>query len=1210
MRYSKQIYKSSYIEDAIAFLEWQFNEHNIRYEISKNIVPRMIHSDPRDESSQMIENPEKTLIGTGSAWIKYYYADKKFGFIYICSHLIACEACEYERYIRVYNYTDDSHDTSLIGDVPINALAALPDNTDNLDATTVYYNYITFNCDMAGNGTCEVCNGTGFNKCSACQGTGIYKVKRTVRGVSIDIDTSCTLCGGSGYAKIQISCITCDGKGYIGTARPRPCTTCAGTGKQICNICTLCGGSGKNKSGKYCSGKVYFTYMDSVRDEETNELIPLQNYKFDQTEVKSIIDLVEVQNYPEYLCVYYNSELDKIQFYNANYKNADGQPIALNVLFDVDSITTIEDNVKITEEVPVHEDSTLNLALGSLKVRGNVDSILPIAVSNYAEHSDHPDPLHPKYQFKNKTFSDFEHMWDVWNYIYWRDRNLPIFPINENTIKYGMEDVNISYSFENLGYDWFKLYDLKTDLMGCDYTGLDSETKLLFYKGSYSIQNQGKVDPGASIQYFNFLRQTGTINYSSIDLSDGQGARYSTGVHIDTAGTYRFIFNVTINGIKPVPGYFDVQNTSTERGFYISNNSSGVPGQGSITDMVKILIPAKSVKFDYEAELKKYTAKQIEELSKLQLKDLTIEQFCMLHEIGSYCVIPETYTTKVAIDVNITDKAVYNFVCNYASVNNGYFSAHYSIGDIAFDVICIKLSEDQIETITNDDIEQMLSQTYIDYNYPITSHLEEDETSGEVILVKDYIPENCYNYYWMEFNNYIGSFMWYSYDPNGNILVNKPDTYELHKKIDKKYFNFLTINRLKSIYVKDVYPDTIPEGALDGVDLDDEEAITEAIGFISSPELAWHLPCPNCSESESSTGMITNMINRCRCCAGSQVRTRYYYYDCYNFVDVTNYESGHAPVVDLDITPTTEDIPDVVIHKYDIKTGKTITETYNYLRYIIEKYYNVLQPDSTASDEERAKYELYKKQAQYDTVLYKMSGDNNKFYYWDGVKHVEVNMGYKFIYKTSVVEEDDLIIQRGDSLVIGKNATTVNEDGTVTVNNIDNTRLYHVFLNEKRLDERIGFYGYNIGTGVWERIYLYEPWVIKCLTAKRNDFNYFKVGYSIIDNNSHTHEADIVCPDCAGNKTISCPLCEGSGKVSGEDCTRCAGTGTIDCPTCNGVGTIAHSDTEYRETHCYKYFTDEPEVDPVSMYNINMEVKQDHYNLNIKDDVNLWLKQT
>lgn len=1216
MKYSKQIYKSSHIEDAISFLEWQLNEHHIRYEINKNIVPRMIHSDPRDESSPMIENPEKTLISTGSAWIKYYYADRKFGFIYICSHLVACETCEYEHFIRVYNYTDDLHDTSLIGDVPINALAALPSDTTTLDATTVYYNYVTFQCNMGGNGICVGCNGTGFNRCVTCGGTGKYHVTKTVRGAKIEFDTPCPLCGGSGHAKIEISCPTCNGNGWIGGVKStRVCPACAGSKKKICNMCSTCGGSGKNPSGKYCTGKVYFTYMDSARDEETNELIPLQNYKFNQSEIKSINDLVEVQEYPEYLCVYYNSKSDKIEFYNANYKNADGQPIIINVLFDVDSITTTEDGeVTSTDEVPVHEDSTLNLALGSLKVRGDVDSILPIAVSNYAEHSDHPDPLHPKFQFKNKTFSDFEHMWDVWNYIYWRDRNLPIFPIDENTIKYGMEDVNISYSFENLGYDWFKLYDLKTDLMGCDYTGLDSEAELLFHKGIYSVENLGgdKDTPNPStVAPFKMISQSGNVKYESLDLT-GHGGLYSTGIHYFTPGTYRFIFKIDTCGINPIPGTFDVTEMSDpSRGFYIINHTSIKP-QELGTLLFKAEIPATKIEFDLEEESSKYTDEEKSALLKLLASDPTkvsIKEFCIITNRDHYYVMPESYSTIITKDITISKNDLYDFNIGFnaaSDIGADYFARNYSIAQVAFDLICIKLTDDQIETVTNEDIENMLSQTYIDYNFPITSHLE--GTGTDVKVVKDYIPENCYNYYWTEFNNYISSFVWYCYDPNGNILVNKPDTYELHKKIEEKYFNFLTINRLKSIYAKDVYPDTITEEMLDGVDIEDEEALEKAIGFISSPELAWHLPCPNCSEAETSTGMITNMKNRCRCCAGSLVRTRYYYYDCYNFVDVTKYESGHAPITDLDTVPVTTDIPDVVIHKYDIKTGKIITETYNYLRYIIEKYYDVLQPDSTASEEEKAKYELYKKQAQYDTVLYKMNGDNNKFYYWDGVKHIEVNMGYKFIYKTSVVEEDDLIIQKGDTLVIGKNATTVNEDGTVSVNNIDNTRLYHVFMNEKTLDERIGFYGYNMGTGIWERIYLYSPWVLKCLEDKRKDFNYFKVGYSIIDNNSHTHEDDIICPDCEGKKTINCPLCGGTGKVGTDDCTRCSGTGTIDCPTCNGVGTIAHSDTEYTETHCYKYFTDEPEVDPVSMRNINLEVKQDHYNLNIKDDVNLWLK--
>ncbi len=46
----------------------------------------------------------------------------------------------------------------------------------------------------------------------------------------------------------------------------------------------------------------------------------------------------------------------------------------------------------------------------------------------------------------------------------------------------------------------------------------------------------------------------------------------------------------------------------------------------------------------------------------------------------------------------------------------------------------------------------------------------------------------------------------------------------------------------------------------------------------------------------------------------------------------------------------------------------------------------------------------------------------------------------------------------------------------------------------------------------------------------------------------------MACSTCNGVKTIRCPVCQGTGKVSGKPCSSCGGDKKIICPTCKGTG--------------------------------------------------------
>lgn len=48
------------------------------------------------------------------------------------------------------------------------------------------------------------------------------------------------------------------------------------------------------------------------------------------------------------------------------------------------------------------------------------------------------------------------------------------------------------------------------------------------------------------------------------------------------------------------------------------------------------------------------------------------------------------------------------------------------------------------------------------------------------------------------------------------------------------------------------------------------------------------------------------------------------------------------------------------------------------------------------------------------------------------------------------------------------------------------------------------------------------------------------------------------CNPCNGSGLISCPKCDGQGRVSGmfgdKECNNCAGSGSKTCPNCRGKG--------------------------------------------------------
>lgn len=118
------------------------NYAGIRYVTENNII-QIYDPNARDSRGKPLPKPEEGSEGTGTAWIKCFFADRRQVYIYLCSHLVDCLTCKYDRFVTVYNYTDDITDTNIKGKVPITAVAPLPVTVNSLDPTIVYYTSYT-----------------------------------------------------------------------------------------------------------------------------------------------------------------------------------------------------------------------------------------------------------------------------------------------------------------------------------------------------------------------------------------------------------------------------------------------------------------------------------------------------------------------------------------------------------------------------------------------------------------------------------------------------------------------------------------------------------------------------------------------------------------------------------------------------------------------------------------------------------------------------------------------------------------------------------------------------------------------------------------------------------------------------------------------------------------------------------------------------------
>ena len=197
--------KSTKLETAYYNIIWRLNNAGIKYETENHIIPQY-NPDARDENGNPYPEPAPDTVGTGTAWIKIFHEDHKIVFVYFCCHLVECKTCTYDRFITVYNYTDDVKDTNLQGMLPALTLKYYSDREESDKDRTVFFDEFSLN-DLgyeyisakkpvtdATETTCETCNGKGTVESETTVPSGNPYIKP----VTIKINTTCPDCNGTG----------------------------------------------------------------------------------------------------------------------------------------------------------------------------------------------------------------------------------------------------------------------------------------------------------------------------------------------------------------------------------------------------------------------------------------------------------------------------------------------------------------------------------------------------------------------------------------------------------------------------------------------------------------------------------------------------------------------------------------------------------------------------------------------------------------------------------------------------------------------------------------------------------------------------------------------------------------------------------------------------------------------------------------------------
>lgn len=1222
--------KSTHLEDAYYNIIWRLNNAGIKYETENNIVPRY---DPnaRDEYGNPYPEPDPDTVGTGTAWIKIFFEDRKQVFVYFCCHLVECKTCTYDRFITVYNYTDDVKDTNLQGMLPVLTLKYYADREESDGDRIVYFNEITL------------------------EDLGITELKFKKPIVTNQVETVCETCEGKGTVESETTVPS--GNPYKPPVKIKintTCPDCHGTGKNITespdNYCTIekfkvygfyvkksqeegdiidnrindgnrpglpdDDPSNLGEDGLIRYAKRLYTNKNSydptdVPEEALSELSKVTTYNtqlyLDEngnplSTVEEIYDLIAKTNvnnnnltangeeevdlskylfaipiFKEFIDLTAEEpktdyKIVDFRFYQTNYVDQHGKLIPINAYCcfstqrvtsgpDIELLTNgynplgVSDITRLPQIGSTYQQYNPTTETGVWYYQG-YDTCLVYesgGIRNFTKHCGEVEVVDSSSSKQKRlinpticTYTDISQTDKVWNFICYKDKNLPIVPFDADTLYIAQttwpykvdlyKDEHVTFKnilsqksaayiepldapvltpkdspdstedpdFLNFVYpiDTFKgVVNLTTFkdihvIPGSTYTPWEKA----LYLEAVSNNNTVICDKGISKTY--------PDNIAGIVFNNNT-FRIAMGVkmHLKLHESYKDAVPVGTSQIPICNLYIGVQDFDPETGIHI----------GEIKPVNTLQIKAKNIKPYYDPEdpttlcyewpmsIETYNVFYIDS----DYYSNTLE-FPFKHKrfVFRFDYIDEEHESDPAISKN-----PYN-----------YDDVEFSL-EVSLTTNMPKYTFSQFG-LAYEGVENIALLPKIKYNY------------------NDY-PEGVFNYYHTNYGTYIQNYIFNKY--SGNMMQSVlntdeekirliPDTIESQQEYHG-FMNVLFEKRLQSIYTKmDSRDDFITCPACKG------DTSVDCVLCGNKRKLSMYdynnykvrYACPAMeSNSDSALDYMDHEHGisshyRCRACAGTKSVVRYYYLKAFEFKDLSYY-NGKMPVpVDLN------DLSDIISRVL----GATVTEhgsqlSEPYLNYIVRKHYDIIIGQNLDFGNY---YSLYNA-AVNNLVFYKINGKFIKYLYWNGYKHIEVDYGYNYIYSTK----------------------TFNSSDWVPETNKDNKVLYRIITEEKDVDEMVGFYriivpevNYNYddfdttrGVRV-QRIYFDKSWVysnlLNDLTFKH--FNLFTekerqiiTTKDAFDDAFHVHNED----DQIVEKR--CPTCGGTGMVEDQTCTTCNGTG-------------------------------------------------------------------
>lgn len=1221
------------LEDAYYNILWRLDNVGANYETENHIVPKW---DPnaRDEYGNQYPKPDPDTVGTGTAWIKILFKDRKQVLVYFCCHLVECKTCTYDRFITVYNYTDDIGDTNLQCMLPWLAL----EYYGNIESTTgkqmIYFNIVN-------------------DKTKNIQ---YYAPVATVKS-----ETKCTHPGcvnGTITTEITVP------RGNDNTYMPAPtikvntiCPECNGTGKK--SVRELVNGGTLNFYEFYIKTDSW-PYEEKITDFNTLIYIDGSTYR-PLNSLEDVYALIEKTNAENEGKEYYEREdlskyifpipvFDKIttkdletgeittkwiikdyRYYQTNYTDKDGNLIPLKAYVwwqkpEDSEFRTDQDTYNNLGVSDVYNTGYPNFIDKQIFVEESRYSMYYVyrsgGIKNFLKHCGEIETLDGTLHTPLiETYTDVSNTDKIWNFICQKDKNLPIFPFSNNTLY--VSETNNPFKVDLYKNNNLVFKNILAQKTASNNSPLDS--KLLKPTDAWPDPD----DRTTSIYPIDYFYGTTHITNFSDDDKD----------YDPEYGKWLNFINASNNSTIAYRNSYGDDTVD-------ANDQNAIPGLAFTNYTRSLVVTFKCHITIPEDKVDKYVRPPESDTGALTLFKLNIG-YAYINEDGTSNDFPYTvtYTDSFVVDLpyifnlNIPTYKVLNSA-KYDADNNLYYEWPTAFTLTCTAVIDTKFSHNFYIPIKNIHfcfslIQQTENNPYdikaLDINAEIIAlsniptygivdntlkRSTEQYTNINLLPKIEYnynnYPEGVFNYYQNKFDTSIENYIFYKYNNNkssyfdiglmpyettDNGITLIPDTIESQKKY-KGFLNIMYQRKLRSIYAK---LDSREDYFTCPVCLGNEKVKCDYCNgkrrlrmydynlnpdynpknADNGPEVLVRYPCPAYVDGSVDHDIGICIDNRCRICAGTKSMVRYYYYNTLEFKDLTEY-NGKTPVdvpslSDLDSL----NIKNKVLTNTVTEKGSKLSEPY--INYLIRKYYSV-QVEGTEKDFN--KYYEYYNLAINNTVFYILNGQFTSYYYHIGSgQHIKVDYGYNYIYSTVTV----------DKKTWDKNESQYQDD----------TVLYRVISNADDVDNMIGFYVItetdvktqddNFANARVQRIYFDKNWVYTNL-LKDMTFNKFNT-FTEEQHNVVGKYQDFITKEYQGDATgkMYAHVHDDTEKIVETRCTTCNGTGidpedeTKPCPLCGGTGDYPNdlqSESLYYEKAVYAYSSSEY----INTNNISFEV--------------------